>query len=307
LDATEISKLTAYYGLYSKTAPAVEVAARLLFGEIPFPPGSLPVSVPGVDYDVISATAPNPDQVIELRLDLPEATEGDQDETPEPPISFEVRDTLALITGIIRDHNGNPVPDGTMVEFFYRFSNEEFSQRETTRNGVAKSTFLLDRSGTLEVRVESQPANQSLAIRLDILPDNNVDPAPTLPTPITDTPTEVPTVTAIPTSEETPEDIPRRLPGIGDWLLAVLVTGVFSSSIYLLTAQYSLMLWGLRSAFLALIGGLLFYTYLALGLPGSHRILENTGSWGILGITITGAILGWLIAWIWQMLIVKNQ
>jgi beta-N-acetylhexosaminidase len=45
LDATDISKLTAYYGLYSKTAPFVDVAARILFQEL-VPTGALPVSVP---------------------------------------------------------------------------------------------------------------------------------------------------------------------------------------------------------------------------------------------------------------------
>ena len=46
LDATDISKLDAYYGMYSQSAPFVEVAARLLFQEIS-PPGSPPVSIPG--------------------------------------------------------------------------------------------------------------------------------------------------------------------------------------------------------------------------------------------------------------------
>jgi len=40
---TDISKLTAYYCLYSKSAPFVEVAARLLFKELS-PQGDLPVS-----------------------------------------------------------------------------------------------------------------------------------------------------------------------------------------------------------------------------------------------------------------------
>ena len=223
-----------------------------------------------------------------------------QNQTPQPPVTFEVRDSLPLITGIIRDNNGNPVPDGTMVEFFYRFSNEELSQKEVTRNGIAKSSFLLDRSGSLEVRVESQPAIQSQVMRFDILPGNAVDPEPTSIISPTETVTEAPTATSTPITNDIPEVHPPKLPSIGDWFLAILLSGVFSSSIYLLTAQYSLMLWGLRSAFLALIGGLLFYTYLAFGLPGSYQLLEETGSWGVLGITITGAILGWLIAFMWQ-------
>lgn len=307
LDATEISKLTAYYGLFTKTPQAIEVAARLLFGEIPFPSGALPVSVPGVDYDVISATAPDPNQLIEVRLDLPEPTEGDENGTPEAPITIEIRDTIEMITGIIIDHNGNPVPDGTMVEFFYRLGTEEFSQRVTTNNGIAKGSFLIDRSGTLHVSVESQPAHQSQIISFDIPPDNSIDLEPTLQVTPTETPTEAPTPTSTPDVEEFTEAVPHRLPSMADWFLAVLITGVFSSSIYLLTSQYNLLLWGIRSAFLALLGGLSFYTYLALGLPGSQRILEDTGSWGVMGITLTGAIIGWLIAWSWQRLSGKFQ
>jgi len=42
LDATDISKLTAYFGLFSKSPPFIDIAARLLFKEIAIPSGSLP-------------------------------------------------------------------------------------------------------------------------------------------------------------------------------------------------------------------------------------------------------------------------
>jgi beta-N-acetylhexosaminidase len=57
LDSTNISKITAYYGLYSKGPQFIEVAARLLFNELRPVPGSLPVSVQGVGYDLISVIA----------------------------------------------------------------------------------------------------------------------------------------------------------------------------------------------------------------------------------------------------------
>ncbi|MFU8772066.1 MAG: hypothetical protein ACNA8H_06570, partial [Anaerolineales bacterium] len=255
-----------------------------------------------VDYDVISATAPNPDQIIELRLDTPEPAEGEGTQTPEEQISFELHDTLVFATGTISDHNGNPVPDGTMAEFFFRFGTDEISQREITQNGAARTTLFLDRSGTIEIRVESQPAYQSQIIRLDIPSEDNLQPIPTTEFITTEPPTETPTPTSTPDPEEIPIDGPQRFPNIGDWFLAVLVTGVFSSSIYLLTTQYTLIQWGFRSALLSTIGGLLSYIYLAVGLPGSKRLLEETGSWGVLGITITGVIIGWIVAWSWQRL-----
>ncbi|RME81816.1 MAG: hypothetical protein D6775_12625, partial [Caldilineae bacterium] len=51
LSDTEIGKLTAYYGLYSKVAPFLETAVRTLFREFT-PAGTLPVSVVGVNYDL---------------------------------------------------------------------------------------------------------------------------------------------------------------------------------------------------------------------------------------------------------------
>ncbi|MGQ9515790.1 MAG: glycoside hydrolase family 3 protein, partial [Anaerolineae bacterium] len=70
LDTTEISKLTAYYGLYSKMPPFIEVAVRTLFQEIT-PRGASPVSIAGINYDLISVTEPDPDQIIQVRLNTP--------------------------------------------------------------------------------------------------------------------------------------------------------------------------------------------------------------------------------------------
>ncbi len=129
LDATDISKLTAYYALYSKSPAFVEVAARILFQELT-PGGFSPVSVPGAGYDLSVATSPDPSQVIDLLLDLP--AEGPTptpqltptarptvSATPTAPPKFRVGDTVPLRTGIILDHNKNSVPDGTVVRFLF--------------------------------------------------------------------------------------------------------------------------------------------------------------------------------------------
>ncbi|RPI27093.1 MAG: hypothetical protein EHM70_18240, partial [Chloroflexota bacterium] len=68
LDATDIYKLTAYYALYTKALQSLDVAARLLFQDIRAT-GSLPVSVPGIAYDLNTATFPDPDQNIQVLLD----------------------------------------------------------------------------------------------------------------------------------------------------------------------------------------------------------------------------------------------
>lgn len=300
LDATEVSKLTAYYALYSKNPHAIEVAARLLFGEIPFPPGASPVSVPGVDYDLITAIAPDPSQIIEISLDLPQST--GEDGVPEQPVIFDVGDLVAVKTNVIRDHNGNPVPDGTQVEFHFRYNNETITQKEITRQGIARTSYLISRSGTLEITAESEPATQSTPLRFEIAPDETTGLAATPSPQPTETPTLEPTPTTTPEPENIPPSVENPRPNMGDWLLAVLVTGSFGGAIFWFTTSTGMLRWGIRSAFLALIGGLVAYTYLAFKLPGSDLFMENVGAWGILLVALTGSMIGWGAAWGWRWL-----
>ncbi len=108
LDATDISKLTAYYGIYNRTPQALEVAARLLFQEI-LPEGSLPVSVPEVAYDLNTVTFPDPNQVIPLYLDMQTEEEEKPTRIQPPPwclsglgmLSRFGRGSSWIITGIL--------------------------------------------------------------------------------------------------------------------------------------------------------------------------------------------------------------
>jgi hypothetical protein len=60
--------------------------------------------------------------------------------------------------------------------------------------------------------------------------------------------------------------------------------------------------WGIRAAFLSIIGGLFFYTYLATEMPGSESIIQNSGLGGIIMMTLMGAAIGAGIVWIWRIL-----
>ncbi len=77
LDATDISKLTAYYALYGNEPPFLDVAARVLYQQISLP-GASPVSIPAVGYDLITQTSPDPAQVIPLQLDMAEEPSATQ-------------------------------------------------------------------------------------------------------------------------------------------------------------------------------------------------------------------------------------
>jgi beta-N-acetylhexosaminidase len=304
LDATEVSKLNAYYGLFSKTSPFIEVAARLLFGELPTPPGNLPVSVPGVDYDLISATAPNPSQTIPLLLDRPETNPGTGTATPEPTASpeFEIGDLIAVRTGVILDHNENPVPDDTPVQFIFNIGAEASVQNATTKDGIARTTGLVNNSGTLEIRAESIDARISDVLRFEIPPEGGLLTEPTSTEAPTVTPTLEPSMTPTVVVIVEPAEPNRSETNLGDWFLALILAGATSAGIYWLTASFGVVRWGVRAGFLALIGSLLAYTYLALGLPGSAQILQVAGTWGLLLITVLGSSLGWSAAWSWKQL-----
>ena len=119
LDATDISKFTAYYAFYSKTPEFFDVAAKVLFQELT-PIGEPPVSVPGIGYDLTTAVSPDPDQIIPLFIESP--TEGPNIINTPPsgysrPLLYKSGDTVPIRAGVIVDNNGNPVPDGTVVKF----------------------------------------------------------------------------------------------------------------------------------------------------------------------------------------------
>ncbi len=304
LDATDISKITAYYGLYSKTPAFVDVAARLLYQEIT-PTGALPVSVPGIGYELIKATSPDPGQVISLSLDLEPAPVGDGTLTPEalPPPVFDVGDGIAVKTGVILDHNGNPVPDGTVVRFTLTTGSEQGSLLQqfdaTTIKGVARMSFRIDKPGKLELRAASEPAITSVVLQWDV--SDNGALVTVIP------PTPVPTETMLPTPTPTQTPPPRPLlpllvenyPGFGGWILAILITVALAGLAQWVGRSLFSPRWGIRWGLCALVGALTAFNYLSVGLPGSASLVANGGIIVILGLTLVGGLAGWIAGWAW--------
>ncbi len=302
LDATNIAKLTAYYCLYSKTPSSFDVAARLLFKELR-PIGSLPISVPDVGYDLITMTMPDPDQTISIRVDLPNQSLLDGTGTPEPELTIDLslNSVIPIRTDVILDHNGHPVPDGTPVQFITSYNGEVSSlpQTETTIGGIARTNIQVADQGLIEIRAESEPAKNSTVLSFDI-PFEKLEITPTETTPPTETPIPSPTPSPLPTLSVQEGPPPSARPFLQDWLVALLVTVGTSIGIYRVAAYLGQIRWGVRGGFLALIGGLAAYNYLAMGLPGSENLLESSGALGILLITILGCLVGILAAWIWR-------
>ncbi|MCC6146017.1 MAG: hypothetical protein IT308_00460, partial [Anaerolineaceae bacterium] len=310
LDATETSKLSAYYGLYSKSPPFVDVAARILFQEIS-PAGAPPVSIPGLGYDLITATSPDPAQVIPLYLDLealtiPQPTLPAGTLTPQAlsPIRFRVGDTLPLVTGVIYDHNHNPVPDGTVVRFLFTTGGESgiTQQTETTTSaGMAKAAYRIMTPGFLEIRVVSDPASVSALLQLDVSTTEAAAITLVAPT-VQATETRAPTLP--PTEETAPIEViekpVRPAPNVGNWLLAVILVWGSAFGIYGIARIRIGHSWALRWALCAAIGGLVVYTLMAAGTLPEFTWDGFSGVFKQTLMVLSGVIAGWLGGYFWR-------
>jgi beta-N-acetylhexosaminidase len=311
LDSTDISKLTAYYGIYSKSAAFMDVAARILFQELT-PLGSLPVSVAGIGYDLITALSPDPTQIITIQLDIAEITSAAEKVTPSPTAvpSFFIGDALPLRTGIIRDQNGHAVPDGTVVRFQFTVGGDQNSSQQmetTTTNGIARTSYELQTPGVLEIRVSSDPATVSEVLRLEIAEGQAAIITAIAPTPIT-TPAATFEGSQSPTPQ-IPEEEPssQRGPGIGLWslTLAIILAGVYG--IFRFGERKINFHWGIRWGITSFSLALIAYLYPALDLPGTQYWDGLTETLGVVSISVIGLLIGWGIGWIWYWVEKKSE
>jgi hypothetical protein len=222
-----------------------------------------------------------------------------------------------LQTGVILDHNSNPVPDGTPVQFIQQDRIQGFINviaERPTINGIANLDYLLEaRAGNFRITATSGEASTSQEVDI-VIGENAVvsvstpTPAPTAtpspsstptpsPTP-TATPTNTPTPTPSPTTtpepveiaEETPEEASlTETPILIAFGLGLVVTGgagyyVGRNGQQNLSNIVRCILWGL-------VGSLLAYNYFVLGLPGTDW-LETLGSWAGLLTTLAGGAAG---------------
>ncbi len=311
LDATDIAKLTAYYGLYSKAPSFVDTAARILFQE-QSANGASPVSIPGVGYDIIRATSPNPLQVIPLYFDFPTPSESvETTTTPQPTETpeFKVGDVVPFRTGVIIDQNGNPVPDGTIVRFIINTLGESGTtqQIETiTTGGIARASYRINLPSTIEIRVVSEPAMTSQIITINTL-SGETDISTEVPTPqptLTSTPTITPTPQ--PTEEtEQPSEMPFDY-GIVDWIIMLLIVGGGGVGIGFIGQRRVSLRWGFRWGMMAVIGGIVGYLYLVSGWFVPLAAFEKAGRWGVVVCSLIGLICGWVVGWAWQVRLQKS-
>jgi len=219
LDSTEVSKLTAYYAVYGRAGPSVEVSLRPLFQPEVSVTGISPVSVEAIGYELANALVPAPDQSITLeRLSPPETVD-----------LYVGGEPLVVRTSVIVDHNGHPVPDGTRVEFRGAYlEGDVFVEPQVvtdTVRGVASASFWLGvpaPAGLMTVSATSgEVTSEPLSVRV-VVP---VTPLPTFTPTATATPSPtatatryVPPPTPTPSPTPTPEPIPEPMGRPVDWL-----------------------------------------------------------------------------------------
>ncbi len=309
LDTTEVSQLTAYYGLYSSSQSFLNTAVRLLFQDFS-PRGNAPVDVEGTDYRLARQVQPDPSQVLELFV---VASDGTPQTPPgSEPLELTPGDTLRLQTSVILDRNGRQVPDGTLVQFTLQDRIQGYYSvigQVPTRQGQATFDYVLEaRTGQFRITVSAGEAQASQEV--DIAIGDNVSVVVNTPTA---TPTSSPTPTATPTPTLTP--MPTLTPtasptavaeeylnGSGSntavlsglerffglltglliiGLVAVVITQEHEND---LTRRVQCGLWGV-------MGALLSYNYAVLGLPGTAFML-SLGAWGGLITAVVGGLLG---------------
>lgn len=311
MDATDISKISAYYALYAKSAPFIDLAARILFQEH-IPNGSLPVTLPGVGISLDQQLKPNPTQIIALSLDV--AEEESQNGPPQAtstavPI-YKVGDILRLRTSVIVDHNQRPVPDGTPVRFSFALGNEPGLAQtvETlTQNGIARVSYKIERGERLEVTAASEPALNSTHLILDITGGGAVITiiAPTAQPTQTLSPTQVVTATPPPVTP-TPAPVRPTATGIRDWVTAMLAAILVTLLVGWLSSHIFSPRWSYRMALSTLLGSLIATTWLAFGFPGTAELIAARQTSGVLIVSLAGALAGASAGRIWHWIIVRS-
>lgn len=300
LDATEISKLSLYYGVYSKTGPFLSSAVRALFRSFT-PEGSPSVAAPGTRFGSLAARlAPNPARTLPLRVTLADrelVSNAEPDAggavSAEPGTGLSVvnmGETIRVVVGPILDINGHTVPDGQEVIIEAGFEGADLALTiapAQTRDGIAVRELNLDRSGLLRVAATAGEATSGEAVVLTVL-----EPQPTAglaePTVITVTvepPPATPASATVPVTTTGEEDSalivadrngsPRRVNGLT--LLLSLLVIVISLSLLLLVQIHMLPRETLLKSLLwAVIAGLAAYLLYSQGWFPAADIISDT-------------------------------
>jgi beta-N-acetylhexosaminidase len=299
LDATNLSKVDAFYSLYATGEEFIEIAARLLFQEVE-PEGASPIDVLAASYDLIEVTSPDPEQIISLRP-LGEDEPGDQVETP---VEYMIGDVLRVATNVIVDHNGNPVPDFTIVQFIIQTNGTTVIDEVPTTNGIALFSQTLDQLGMITITAQSGDAINSDTLHLNVQ-----EGVPIVPELITPTLPPTPDIAATPVAKamlvmllnpKSARLATLQAMDVLDWLLGmfgVLVAG--TAGYYLSGRSRTTRRRQVRCTLVGILCGLIGYNYLAFQLPGSERLYTLISPFAGFAMALVGGLAGIILAFTW--------
>jgi hypothetical protein len=300
--------------VYSKIDNFIDAAVRALFQDLPLT-GSSPVDIDGISYDLFARTQPDPSQIIELFL-LSSNDETIAAGPNQEPQQLFVGDTLRLQTGVIVDYNGNPVPDGTLVQFLQldRVAGlVNIIQEVPTVNGVASLDYVLE-ARTGQFRITAVSGDATLSREVDIAIEGEEQVAVSIPT-LAPTPTAVPvaTATAPLASTETavpqPTDAPTTQSNVTEPVIRIELSAL-NTLIAMLVGLTAVIIIGvsigrqkqlpitqkIRWTLWSVSGALILYIYYQLNLPGAE-LIQNSGAWaGFITTLLGGAISLFLIS-----------
>ncbi len=312
LDATEISKLNAYYGIYGKTQSFLEDAVRALFRTIQ-PDAAPPVSVAGTRFSNLSEwLAPDPAQHINLGLStIDGALESPAGSGADEQLPVVQNDALLQMhTEAVIDRNGNPVVDGTPVEFVLTYEDDSTTQRvesAQTRDGVAGIEIVPERPGIMEVLARTGGATSGEVRRINIAgavttaeveggDANSVAPVPTAPA------VESDAVAMLPESAESAPEAVTQNPALAitipdpislaSLFIALLTIVAMTSMLVIVQVHVISRKTLVHSILWAMNFGLLAYILYAFGwLPGADRLQASLRIWGSAIVVFVGMLL----------------
>lgn len=299
LDATEISKLTGYYGVYGKTQPFLESAVRALFRAYT-PTGSPPVSVPGTRFaNLAERLSPDPLQPIDLLVYGSDSNilAGEASSAGAPLPVVEAGTLIRIQTGQILDHNRQPVRNGTPVEVVVAYEDDAAARdAETvaTQNGVAARDVVLTRGGVAQISARAGDAVSTETIALSVQGGNAVvatlPPAGPMSQSALITTTDAPTLTVetaqsdLAAADESPMSVVSLMVALLTMLVMVSLLVVVQVRVLPRQTLVHSMLWAVNC-------GLGAYILYGLGLlPGGSWLHGSLRVWGT-GLVVFIAML----------------
>ncbi len=316
LDATEISKLTAYFGVYSKTPPFLESAVRALFRSYT-PTGAPAVSVPGTRFGDLSQTlSPDPSFPLPLEITLNDTPiEFASNNNATAPI-VTIGSVIRLRVDQVLDHNGHLVPDGYPVNFHLVYENPEMTipvEPVLTLNGSAMREVVLEQAGRLLISANAGEAKTGSALALRVqdpiaeatanavtanVVTANAESVTAIEQPVAATGTLLPTTTL--SAGDTTEGVATLPPTASatawatwDTLIIALLTIMVTLSL-LLILQIRILPRGMLvyNMLWATIFGLTAYILFALGvLPGTAFLIGTLRIWSAAVVVFIGMLL----------------